>query len=261
MTFNHRYDITLTEMAQWVDKNMLLSSYNEDEMVEYMYHLTFTCIQQKGLVKDFETCDDFALYCVSKLISRINNKELEPLKSIVNYIKTVICPWHSEYIKLFCSGSPDIELADFNLDDFGDYLIDAASAYDNVAYSYYCFKLSDVVEQHLRKIPRKKHDCEWSNICTSCLLTLKDRIVSASELLKKSLAKDDVLLINRIVRSLKTKPPILFHIDISMSSYISVLVNELVHAIASELSYSSPLKVQPSACLKNLVMAASNEEE
>lgn len=260
MTFKKRTDVTLTEMAKWVDKNMLLTDYDVNTMIEFLYHLVFTKSQQCKIVTDYETCDDFSLFCVSKLLTRINNKKDNSLKSIVNYINTVIFPWHNEYIKLFCTGSSEFEIADFDICDFSDYLIDAASEHDYNAYSFYCFKVSDVVQQHLRKIPRKKKDSEWSNICVSCLLTLKDRIYTAVQLLSET-DEDDPKQMSKTIRRLKTKPPILFHIDESMSSYVSVLVNELVHAIAAELSYSTSSKVLPSTCLKNLVVAASNEEE
>ena len=261
MTFKKRQDITLTQMAQWVDANMSAITYDEATMVEYLYHLVFTRAQQCSLCRDYATCDDFSIYCVTKLLTRINNKSKEPLKSVVNYIRTVIELWWLEYIRLFCQGNPDLDVADFDLCDFGDYLIDSTSQSDYNSYACFCFRVSDVVRKHLKKIPRKKNDSEWSNICTSCMLTLHDRIKSAIDLSQKNTSKEHPCLLSRIIRSLKTKPPILFHIDESMSGYINVLVTELIHAISVELSDSLPVKVLPSSCLKNLIIAANNQEE
>ena len=54
---------------------------------------------------------------------------------------------------------------------------------------------------------------------------------------------------------------ILFHLHSNFTNYISVLVNELTHAIAVELTEQTSSPVTVSECLHSLVAAASNEEE
>lgn len=261
MTFKKPKDITYTQMAQWVDENSHRVDCDEEKLVEYLFHLVYIKAQQASLFREFEQCDDFAIYCISKLMTRLRNLDEPPVKSIVNYIKTILTPWHSEYVRYYCSGCPDFDMCDFDLCDFSDYLVDASSENDYNAYNLGCLKITHVIRQHLKRIPRKLNSSEWSNIYTSCLLTLQDRIKAAVLLSQNNMAKQDPQLFNRIVRELKTKPPILYHIDESKSTYIAVLVNELIHAIAAELSFTIASKVSVSACLKSLVTAASNEEE
>ena len=261
MTFTKPHNITLTQMAQWVDANSYAEDRDEDKLVEYLYHLVYSSATKLSLFTDFDKYDDFALYCVMKFLTRFNNKEDQRVKSVTNYLKTVLTPWKAEYIRELCSGEPDVSIEDFDLNDFSDYLVDVSSEYDYEAYNFYYLKLSTILLQHLKQIPRKKHSAEWSNIYTSCLLTLQDRIKAAAALCDKDLAQDNPQLVNRIIRGLKTKPPILFHIEEERGPYISVLVNELIHALAMELTRTTHSKVSVSTCLHNLVKAANNEEE
>lgn len=261
MTFTRPHNITLTQMAQWVDANSYNPERDDNKLVEYLYHLIYSRAQQASLFTDYDTYDDFALYCVSKFFIRFANTQEPPVKSVVNYIRTVLQPWKAEYIREFCCGDADLSIADFNASDFSDYLIDVSSEFDYKSYSYTCLNVSHVVRQHLKRIPRNKNSAEWSNIYISCMLTLQDRIKSAAILCDKNLAKENPELINRIIRGLKTKPPILFHIEPEKSAYITVLVNELTHALATELTYTMHTKVSVESCLQSLVKAASNKEE
>ena len=261
MIFKHPHDITFIQMAQWVDANSYNPERDDNKLVEYLYHIIHTKAEQRGYFTDYDTYDDFSLYCISKILIRFSNKTDSPVKSVVNYLKTVLEPWHAEYVREFCCGSPDLCLAEFDLNDFSDYLIDSASEYDYTSYGYLSTSISCVVRKYLMRIPIKRKPPEWSNICTSCLLTLVDRIKCAANLCSKTIAEENPQLVNRIIRGLKTKPPILFHIEEDRASYICVLVNEIVHAIAVEMTHACHSKVSVTACLQNLVKAASNQED
>lgn len=259
MTFKRPRDITLTAMAQWVD-SANLETCNQDKLVEYLYHLSYYNAQQRSLFNTAETYDDFAIFCVSKLLTRLQNKKCGSVKSIVNYINTVLSPWQSEYIRCFCSGDAETPIEDFDVSDFADYLVDVASDQDFNTYSICYTNIANVIRQHLKKIPRKKKSAEWSNIYLSCLLTLQDRIDCACSFNAET-PEEETKVLSRMIRSLKKRQPVLFHVDESMAPYIAVLVNELIHAIATELTYRTHSLVSPSTCLKNLVIAANSDED
>lgn len=261
MIFRYPNNITFTEMAKWVDSNSYTPDKDNDKLIEYLYHIIYIKAKSCGYFNDHDTCDDFSLYCISKFLIRFSNKTEPPIKSVVNYLKTVLKPWYAEYVREFCSGSADICIDEFDISDFSDYLIDSASEYDYISYGYLDTSISNIVRKYLTRIPIKRKSAEWSNICTSCLLTLIDRIKCAANLCSKQLAEKDSPLVNRIIRGLKTKPPILFHIEEEQGAYVCVLVNEIVHAIAVELTQSVHSKVSVTTCLQNLVKAASNMED
>lgn len=254
-------NLSFAEMAQWIDTNSYNSNRDDEKLVEYLYHIIIIKSRKRGFFYEQDDYEDFALYCISKCLVRFANKDKLPVKSIVNYLNTVMDPWHAEYVREFCCGSADFSTADFNVNDFSDYLIDSASEFDYVNYGYLNIKVSKVIRTYLSRIPIRKNSAEWSNICTSCFLTLLDRITYAADICEKSNILQDSYLVNRIIRDLKTRPPILFHLEEEKSCYISVLVNELVHALAVELTHTIHSKVSVSSCLHNLVKAACNKEE
>ncbi len=262
MIFEKPLNLTFTQMAQWIDNNAYKSDCDETVLCQYLYHLIRIKTQQYSLIKDPDDVDDFVLYAVSKLLIRYRSKnDPKPIKSIVNYLKTVLNPYCAEYIREFQCYSPESPIEDFDVNDFADYLIDSASEHDYTAYTFDCFKVSDVVIKYLAQIPKRKFHPEWSNICISCLLTLHDRIKLAAKLTQKTLGKENPQLRNIIVRTLRCNPPILFHLHENFTNYISVLVNELTHAIAVELTEQTASPVTVSECLHSLVAAAANEEE
>lgn len=259
MTFNRSKNISLTDMAKWVD-SVDMNNCDKDTLVEYLYHLSYHNAQNRSLFNDYEKYDDFAIFCVAKLLTRLNNNKCNHVKSIVNYINNVLSPWHAEYIRCFCCGDPDTTFEAFNLTDFADYLIDTASESDFNTYDIYCSDIRTVMRNHMKRIPRKKGDPEWGNLYLSCLLTLQDRITCAASFVAET-PEDEPKVLSRLIRSLKKRPPILFHLDESKATYVSVLVNELIHAISAELTYSTRSYVSPATCLRNLVTAANNEED
>lgn len=261
MIFNNSNKLSLSQMAKWIDSTVVTTEEEKNLQVEYLYYLILHRAKQSSFFKDTEITDDFTLFCVSKILVRINNIKESPLKSVVNYIRTSISFWYAEYVRTFCCSEPNIEVADYNVSDFGDYLIDASSEYDFTTLLYCSEDITSAIRAYLKKIPRRRHSAEWQNICISCYLTLQDRIFSAIELTSEIRDGKSNILLNKQIRELKNRPPILFHIEESRSNYISVLVNELIHVIAVELTYTLKTNVTPSDCLKNMAMAANNDED
>ena len=264
MTFGKTADKNLTQMAQWVDLNMNEPSCDEDKLCEYVYRLIYTYAHKHIAFKDYEQLDDFCVYCCSRLFIRLrrNTKEsLTPIKSIVNYIRHVCNLWYADYLRENSYGCPDVEYADFDLFDFGDYLIDASSESDFHSYTMCYVDPSKVVCKYLSKKPKKKHSSEWMNIYISCLYTINDRIRCLQAVSRDLNPVTDAIEYNRRMRAVKNKKPILFHVDETMSNYIDTLVTVIIHAISSELSYSVAAKVSVSTCLHNLVAAANNDED
>lgn len=260
MTFNKPQNVTLTQMAQWIDSCDSYEDCDKNKQVEYLYHLAMCKAKQLSLFTDPETYDDFAIYCTSKLLSRLTNKDEAHVKSVVNYIKTSIQYWYADYVREFCTGSPNVDM-EFDINDFADYLVDESSMYETRSLFYDGFCVTSSLRKHLNNIPKKRLNSEWDNICISCYLTLEDRINSAKNLIQQFKNTETEQLLSRLIRALKNRPPILFHIDESLSSYITVLVNELVHVMSVELTESLGVSVSPVDCLQNMVLAAQNNED
>ena len=262
MTYVKPGSLTFTQICQWIDQHGFLKDCDEEKLCEYFYHLSYFRTQQFGYFKDAEQIDDFCLYCVSKLFQRYRSEAgKEPVKSVSNYLKNVISCWRAEYIKLFCIGSDEGEFTDFDPVDYSDYLIDVASERDFHSYATSCTNIADIVRKQLKKIPKAKKSSEWSNIYISCLLTLNDRLSAASKVVTPEFIKSSPQKTDRLVRATRLRSPILYHLNESYSNYIATLVNEITHAIAAEVSYTIHSKVSVGSCMRNLLAAASNEED
>lgn len=263
MTFIKPANITYTYMAQWVDEHAVSPECNEELLCQYLYHIVCTHAQQLKLCQSYEQLDDFALYCATRLFSKFRTpqKNTTSIKSITNYVKSVVSAWKADYVREFCTGSAEGDLADFDPLDFGDYLVDATTVYNSNMFYTDTLKVADIARRYLQNIPRKRKSPEWTNIYISCLLTLEDRIKQAQKLSTAELAVKQPRLVNMLIRSLRRAEPILFHLPENKANYITTLVNELTHAIAVEISYTIGSKVSVSACLRNMIVAANNEED
>lgn len=261
MTFKYPQNMTLTQIAQWVDSNMYEDSCNEEKLCEYIYHLVHAYAKKHIDYKNYEQLDDFLLYSCSRFFIRLRRSSTsQPIKSIVNYIKSVTNLWYADYLRETSYGTPDAEYAEFDLFDFSDYLIDVSSEDDYHSYTLCYVDPSKVVYDYLKKIPVRCNSSEWVNIYISCLLTINNRIRTLVEM-SKDLNDSDTIKYNKIMRKAKLQKPILFHVDETMENYIQTLVNELIHAISAEISYTISSKVSVSTCLKNLVIAANEAED
>ena len=262
MTYVKPANLTFTQICQWIDQYGFSKDCDEEKLCQYFYHLSYFRTQQFSYFKDAEKIDDFCLFCVSKLFQRYRvEKEASPVKSVSNYLKNVISCWRAEYIKLFCVGSDEGEIADFDPVDYSDYLIDIASERDFSSYATSCTNISDIVRKYLKKVPRARKSREWSNIYVSCLLTLNDRLSTAGSLVSSEFIQKNPQKMDRLVRATRLRPPVLYHLDECYSNYITTLVNELTHAIAAEVSYTIHSKVSVGACMRNLIAAANNDED
>ena len=85
--------------------------------------------------------------------------------------------------------------------------------------------IPNICRDFLRKIPRSKNSGEWINIYISCLLTLLNSMTlpNNTQLEESNKYKQ----INKILDKIREEEIILYHLDLDMSPYIRVLVNEL----------------------------------
>jgi hypothetical protein len=67
--------------------------------------------------------------------------------------------------------------------------------------------------------------------------------------------------LEKLYAQLRYEDPILFHLDPSMSTYIKVLVTELRHVIAAELSWKGDYYISAEESMKTLICNAMELED
>ena len=266
MTYTKPSDITYTQMAIWIDEHVYERPLDESLLYEYLYHLSNMLAGKAEYFASAVDYDQFALFSASRLFQRLvnpkqfaltasGNPQMKKIKSILNYIKKVIYPYKVDFEMEFKIESKNVNVIPIGTFDLGSHMIEAASIFDRIEFSYTLDSISMIVKSHLKKIPAKKNSAEWENIYLSCMLTLLDSIT----LSRTAITRYDAMKFNReqfldsMYNELRNQQPILYHLPSSMSTYIKVLVNELRHVIASELSWKCDAYIPADATMKSLV--------
>lgn len=273
MTYIRPTGVTYTAMAMWIDDHVYSDTCDETLLYEYLYHLSNMLAHQSSYFDSAEDYDQFALFSASRLLLRLNNSKqfeyddygqpkMKQIKSILNYLKKVIYPYKVDFELEFKIEHKDIDIIHTGSFDLGSHLTESISLFDTLEFSFTIEDVSKIVRSHLSKIPRKKRSSEWINIYISCMLTLIDSMTLSNVVLRKyETITDKIELLEKLYSELKYNDPILFHLPDSMSTYIKVLVNELRHVIASEVSWKSESFISADDTLKSLICTAINQED
>lgn len=266
MTYNKPEAVSYTDMAIWIDSNVYEDDIDDQKLYEYLYHLSCMLANQNSYFKCARDYDEFGLFAASRLFARLKNKKqyestsdgtskLPKIKSVLNYLKKVIYPYKVDFeleFRLEDNCSTRIDVGSF---DLSSTLIESTSLFDLVEFAVSLGQISTIVRSYLQKIPKKKDSSEWLNIYLSCLLTLLDSVTLPVKYIKHSdRLNDHPELLDKIYSDQRLRDPILIHLPESMKSYISVLVNELRHVIASELSWKLSTYLSPQDTTKSLLL-------
>lgn len=274
MTYPKPPGITYTDMAIWIDEHAYLNDKDDEQLYKYLYHLSLMLANQSGYYSKAEDYDQFALFSATRLYLRLNNQKqfelnddgtpkMKQIKSILNYIKKVIYPYKVDFEMGFNIENKDVDTIHVGSFDLGSHMIEEASLFDQLSFSFSIEGISSIVKAHLKKIPYKQHSAEWVNIYISCMLSLLDSITLSNYQLKefKKLKFPKYENLDRLYTELRYKEPILFHVDKSMSNYIRVLVNELRHVIAAEISWKGDCYIPADVTMKNLICTSLELED
>lgn len=266
MTYTKPLDVTYTQMAIWIDEHVYTKDVDESLLYEYLYHLSNMLAGQASYFSTALEYDHFALYSASRLFQRLYNPKqfelddnqqpkMKQIKSILNYIKKVIYPYKVDFEMEFSIENKNMDVIQVGSFDLGSHMIESASLFDRLEFSVSIDSIASIVRSHLKKIPKRKNSSEWTNIYLSCMLTLLDSITLTRAMLSKydalKLKKEEYL--DSVYEELRYQKPILYHLPDSMSNYIRVLVNELRHVLASELSWKSDCYIPADASMKSLI--------
>ena len=214
MIYKKPYNVKYTDMAIYIDEH---HNDNEDTVFKYLYHIAVMLARKSCYFMNDSQYDDFGIYVATRMFERLRSKTASPVKSILNYMKSMLHNLYIDFINdplYFVKASPKEERFDYQ--GFNNVLIRSV---DSVSISDFQFILYDITRscrKFLETIPYKKDSVEWTNIYISVLLTFVN-----SFLLTKSDNKEIV--------------PILFHLPEYFSNYVIVLTNQLRHVTVVDL--------------------------
>ena len=242
-------NIKYTDMCIYIDENIYKDEFDSELIYQYLYHLCHMFSIKRNYFNTVVLNDDFALYAASKYYMRLtnpcqfgDNKTLEPVKSILNYIKKTLYGIRADFYKEY---SYEVPVDDnIEIDKLDNFRCSINRAIDELYKCEFEFDLSlthKYVHNFLKHIPYREGTTIWNNIYISCLLsilnsiTIPNRDIKRLKTLKRTSNINDTV-INHIYNQQLDNHVILFHLDENMYDYIKVLVNRIRHMLSVELS-------------------------
>ena len=243
-------------MAIAID-NMAYSDNCDDELLfEYLYHLSMMLAVKARYFKSAKYYDDFAIFLATSGYFRLRNPKqfmyddsgnpkMTKLKSILNYLKVILYPRKVAFEQQNYAQTEVKLQEDEDLLYVGHTLANKISnSVDDlvqVEFKYCLGNCCNSIKDFLKEIPYKYKSSEWYNIYFSCLLSFLNLItLSNNDKYKLYNAKyrinDHSLLLETYDKKQYEDFVILYHLDDNMKDYIRILVIQIKHILAKDLS-------------------------
>lgn len=276
MTYRKPPGISYVQMCIYIDKNIHNPNKNENLIYEYIYHICYVLACKGKYFRHFEDYDDFALFAATKVYMRMidprqfdpkpDERKLEPVKSVLNYIKLTLYGMKVDYQKQNFNQIIDPSLDErINPEAISNTLKD----YVQADYSHglqeaileQVISLPSIINDVIDKTPYKKDKLMRKRLYLSCLITfLKSVTLSNANKCKiekrkeKNNLTDEFLF--KIYQQEKDESATLWHLDSSMRDYIIVLVNIIRKEFSKKIIDTKKSFELPDYIVESILMSA-----
>lgn len=259
-TFPKPKNVKYTDMCIYVDKNMPkvveVGKYPdiESQIFEYLYHIIYALACKGMFFKNFADYDTFALNSATELYNTmrykwahkgeiIRGKEVVPIKSCLNFIKSVLFPLKVNYQKENFSGvlNPEINEEVVFIGEQMKESVRVTYRQDLLeSYTDTIERIPDRIRGVLNKSPYRNDKLFMQKLYISCALTLLNDVTIPNKIRKKvdrGTHKKPEESTNRYsaLYTWNAEEPILWHIDEKYSDYIKLLVRQVRHYTSIDL--------------------------
>lgn len=254
MAFQKPKGLKYTDMCIYIDGIVARGNPTEDEknkIFEYLYHLAFMLAHKKKYFNRSYYYEEFAMYFATEVMYRLffnprlkelNDKGepvLPPVKSVLNYMKSVIYGRKVEFEQKFYSQ----KYSEF---DDANYLY----TFNENPYEFLKESHVELYLKGLRKTIKKivydknfyRNDKNtMKNIYISVMLTILDWLTFSGEDKKRlentySSMDSKYRLLTRLYAKNRENSLVVYHLDESFNSYIRVLANKVFNNIKKDLA-------------------------
>ena len=282
MIYKKPKGVKYTDMAIYIDNHIYSEDCDDDLVFQYLYHLVNMFAYKHKFFNRAEYYDDFSIYAATDLFMRLKNPKqfelkedgtpkLKQIKSILNYIKATLYPRKVDFEQKYYSqaisdtmdeDSGEIKNSSYLLTDVISQSLDKLSL---VEFDCCLDNITDTARKFLTHIPYPENSKQWINIYLSCLLTFLSCVTLPNKSLErlrtyKNKFRQDSIAEFYTKEKLKPESVILYHLNENMRGYIFVLVNEMRHVMAKDLSQSLKTYIPSSSVLGTFTLSELNGE-
>lgn len=263
MIYRKPNNVSYTNMCIFIDNTVYSQSRDDDKIFEYLYHILKMLAVNNCLCSSQEEYEDFAIFAASRVFTRLIRLEgTKPVKSVLNYCKASIqfLRVDFEYFEGRVHPSPDKFDTETNY-NFEHILSKRLDSLEVAEFRLMLKDISSMVRFHMKNLPFVEKTNEYLNVYTSIVLTLLNRLTfsrkarSRMEKLQKSNRVRDREL-RQLFHREKYDDVVLFHLPDSMEGYIDVVVRQVMHNLAKELSEA--LQTHVSSDIESIAVAAAD---
>lgn len=267
-----------TDMCIYIDANLdkiiQTNEYPdvESKVYEYLYHILYALACKQNFFPNFEDYDAFAMYGASELYISMRNKqanagkvvrgrEVVPIKSSLNFIKSVLFPLKVNYTRQNFATvfNPEIDQDTSIISD--DLKTNIKSQYQRdlqTDLEEVLLELPNFISKVLLQTPYKKDAVMLKRLYVSCQLTLLNDITIPNKL-KNKLNKytkmvDDYKILNSY--RYNESEVILWHLPEHIKDYVRILVTKIKHLITDAINQSRSYSDLSDEMVDNIMKSA-----
>lgn len=261
--------IKYTDMCIYVDANIGKQDADVEKIYEYLTMISYMLAVKKKLFSLEDYYDKYAHYIASSVYMRMTSKKpgLEPVKSCLNYIKSIITKRKStfEALEYGYTTEPDtIEneaFKNFNENKARFSLNPFASIEANEYFS----SISNIIYDIILQGPYKDDKVLVWKLYQSCVISLLRNFTLSNKhklkLLKKGnedeLRDDYENLLPDFMEDETRTAPIVYNLDNEWIDYISVLLQQIKTTIASDINEICDMYVLSDKMVEDVLLVSS----
>lgn len=266
MTYTKPDDIRCVDMCIYIDEHIQEPDHDVNLIYKYLYLIVLMLSRKQGYYTSDKIEDDFCIYCASRLYVRLtdkrqfekNNRNIKPIKSVLNFIKKMLFPYKKDFECLFFHA--ENEVSTDTCTTFSNLFYDTVDHISRSEFKLTFTSLSTFCKDYIQTIPQKKYSSEFTNIYISVMLTL------LSQLSLTNAQKHKLDIMNPSEVPFRTErffskqlytDVVLYHLPEYFKSYVYVLTMQIRHAFVTMLKQHCDINIGMDFCLGDI----SNENK
>ena len=240
--------IRYVDMCIYVDENIGKPGADVDTIYEYLTMICYMLAVKKKLFNSEDYYDKYAHYIASSVYMRmaIDKPGREPVKSCLNYIKSIIYRRKADFEKMeygYTTEQDSVEseiLRDFNEQGARFSLMSFAS----IEAEEYFSRISDIIYDVINKGPHKSNKVLVWKLYQSCLISLLRNFTLSNKNKLRLLKRGNVNelrdnyedLITSIMNQETMDAPVVYNLEPKWLDYVAVLIQEIKGKIIADIN-------------------------